>query len=95
MVGRQRRRVEDFRSQASVVGSLGVAGLQALRRSGADGSFDRWQLGSEILARIHELVAFHLVLLVVELPIPTVLGEQLGVPALFDDLPAFEHENLV
>ena len=57
----------------------------------ADGGWFR----REILAGVDEPVAFELVLLVVQLPVAAAPGEQLLVRSSLDDLPGFEHENLI
>ena len=49
----------------------------------------------EVLARIDEPIALEPVLLVVQLPVPASLVEQLVVRAALDDLAVLEHQNLV
>src|SRR5688572_23833860 len=49
----------------------------------------------EILARVDELVALDVVLLVVELPVSTIRREQLSVRPAFDDATFLHHQDLV
>lgn len=51
--------------------------------------------GREIFAGIDELVTLEFVLLVVELFVPAISREQLLVCATFDDLSAFQDQNLI
>src|SRR5688572_25625951 len=51
--------------------------------------------GREILAVVDEPVGFEPVLLVVQLAVAPVQREQLRVRAALDDLPRFEHQDLV
>src|SRR5256885_1747503 len=55
----------------------------------------RLGLGREVFARVDEPVLLEAVLLVVQLAIAPVLGEQLGMRAALDDLAAFHHQDLV
>src|SRR5258705_3464309 len=70
-------------------GSQGVGGSHRPRRS------DRFRLRGEILPWVDELILLESVLLVVQLAVATIAGEQLVVGALFDDLAVFQHENLI
>src|SRR6187551_788017 len=54
-----------------------------------------WEIRREILARIHKTISLDLILLVVQLPISAIRGEQIVVAPLLHDLPALEHENPV
>src|SRR5437764_10665410 len=65
---------------------------QARRHALAQGTGRR---GRKIFAGVDEPVALELVLLVVELLVPTVSREQFLVRATFDYAAAFQHKNLV
>src|SRR2546430_9480709 len=53
------------------------------------------RLGGEILAGIDEAIALEIVLFIVELFVPAVGDEQLLMRAVFDNLAAFEYQNLI
>ena len=53
------------------------------------------QVRGEILARVDELVGFEIILLVVQLPVPSVDRQQPGVSAALDDFARLEHEDLI
>src|SRR5260221_2834208 len=82
------------------LGTSAPAAALDLRRAGGlflerGLAFGRGQLGGEVLARVDEPVELEAVLLVVELAIAPVPGQQLLVGAALDDLAAFEHQDLV
>src|SRR5256885_16251960 len=72
-----------------------LAALEARRWPERGCRHGRLGLGREVFARVDEPVLLEAVLLVVQLAIAPVPGEQLGMRAALDDLAAFHHQDLV
>src|ERR1041385_2711873 len=77
------------------VPGLGRRSLESRRRSYGRNGDSLFRLRSKILAGIDEAIALEIVLLIVELFVPAVGDEQLLMRAVFDNLAAFEHQNLI
>src|SRR6185437_1145656 len=69
--------------------------LQGIVRTQCRRQLRLGQFRREIFAWIDETVRLELVLLVVERPVAAAERDQLGVAAALDDLPAFQHEDLI
>src|SRR5881397_1716407 len=82
------------RPQGSTVFPAGFPLQPGGRRQRGRGDRRVW-LGGEVFTRVHEHVLLEPVLLVVQLAVPAVFGQELGVGATLDDLAALEHEDLV